>query len=133
MSQENVEVVRRAWEAWERRDMEALFALYDPAITWEQRGSPPVGLYHGHVGVGRFFGEWLEPFEAFYAHADEFIAAGNSVVVRLRQGGRGRGSGVEVAMPVVWQVYSIRDGRVIRVLGGLMDRSEALEAAGLRD
>jgi hypothetical protein len=36
-------------------------------------------------------------------------------------------------MPVVWQVYSVRAGRVIGVLGGLMDRSEALEAAGLRE
>ena len=132
MSQENVEIVRRAWEAWERRDMEALFALYDPAIIWEQRVTP-VDLYHGHEGVRRFFKEWLDPFEAYYAHADEFIAAGDSVVARLRQGGRGRGSGVEVAMPVVWQVYRIRDGRVIRVVGGLMDRSEALEAAGLRE
>jgi ketosteroid isomerase-like protein len=120
MSQENVELTRERFEA--------LLAAMNARTSTRSRN-----FYHGHEGVRRFFGEWLEPFEAFYAHADDFIAEGDSVVVRLRQGGRGRGSGVEVAMPVVWQVYRIRDGRVIRVLGGLMDRPEALEAAGLRE
>jgi ketosteroid isomerase-like protein len=36
MSQENVEIVRAAWEAWARADMEALFALYDPETVWDQ-------------------------------------------------------------------------------------------------
>jgi ketosteroid isomerase-like protein len=37
MSLENVEIVRRAWEAWEREDWEPLYALYDPAIVWDAR------------------------------------------------------------------------------------------------
>jgi len=35
MSQENLELVRRTWEAWERGDMEAIFAFYDPDIVWD--------------------------------------------------------------------------------------------------
>jgi ketosteroid isomerase-like protein len=36
MSQEDVELVRAAWEAWEQGDMEAIFEFYDPTIVWDQ-------------------------------------------------------------------------------------------------
>ena len=36
MSRENVELVRGSWEAWERGDMDAIFAFYDPEIVWDQ-------------------------------------------------------------------------------------------------
>jgi ketosteroid isomerase-like protein len=133
MSQENVEIVRRAWEAWERRDMESLFALYDPAIIWDQSRIGPIelrGLYHGHEGVRRFFREWLDPFEAFHAHAETFIDAGDRVVVGVRQGGRGKASGVDIEMPVYWQAYEIRAGLVIRI-EVVETQAEALEAAGV--
>jgi ketosteroid isomerase-like protein len=86
MPQENVEIVRRAWDAWERRDIEGLFALYDPAIIWDMSHYDDVigGVFRGHEGVRRFFGEWLEPFETYYAHAETFIDAGDNVVVEVR-------------------------------------------------
>jgi len=90
MSQENVEVVRAAWEAWERRDMEALFGFYDPEIIWDQTGYQAgelAAVYRGHDGLRRFFREWLAPFESYYAHAEEIIDAGEAVLVRCRQGG----------------------------------------------
>jgi ketosteroid isomerase-like protein len=96
MSPENVELVRAAWEAWERGDIEALFGFYDPAIVWDQTGYAGMELssvYHGHDGVKQFFRDWLAPFESYYAHAEDFIDAGEAVVVRCRQGGRGKQSG----------------------------------------
>jgi ketosteroid isomerase-like protein len=49
MSQENVEIVRRVWEAWERRDTESVLGLYDPAIVWESHALAPLGgSYRGH-------------------------------------------------------------------------------------
>jgi ketosteroid isomerase-like protein len=73
MSKENLEIVRRLMEAWERRDMEAVFALYDPAIVWDNSTlpAPNAGVYHGHEGVRQFFREWLEAFET-----QSFTAAG---------------------------------------------------------
>ena len=109
MSQENVELVRAAWEAWERGDMEAIFAFYDPEIVWDQThyGTAEMsGIYHGHDGIRRFFREWLAPFESYHAHPQEFIDAGEDVVVQIRQGGRGKRSGAEVEMPPYWQVSS---------------------------
>ena len=137
MSQENVELVRAAWEAWERGDMEAVFSFYDPEIVWDQSHTPTLelsSLYHGHDGIKRFFREWLAAFdrESYYAHAEEFIDAGEAVVVRIRQGGRGKESGVEVEMPQYWQVYRLRDGRAVRI--EVYDiEAEALEAAGLSE
>jgi ketosteroid isomerase-like protein len=135
MSEENVEVVRAAWEAWERGDMEAIFAFYDPDIVWDQTRYGPggmSGIYHGHEGIKRFFREWLAPFESYYARPEEFIDAGEAVVVRLRQGGRGKQSGVEVEMPPYWQVYRLQDGRAVRI-EVYNDQGEALKAVGLSE
>lgn len=134
MSRENVELVRAAWQAWDRREMEAIFSFYDPAIVWDQTHAPVQlsGVYRGHEGVRQFFREWLSPFENFYAYAEEFIDAGDAVVVRVRQGGRGRQSGVEVEMPHYWQVYRLRDGRAVRI-EVYSDEREAREAAGLAE
>src|SRR5207249_5441982 len=107
---QNVELVRAPWEAWARRDMDALFACYDRAIVWDHTRVDPTELaveYHGHDGVRQFFRGWLEPFESYHARPQEFIDAGQAVVVRIRQGGRGKQSGVEVEMAYFWQVYRL--------------------------
>jgi ketosteroid isomerase-like protein len=87
VSQENVGLVRAAWEAWAREDMEALFALYDPEIVWDQTDAPAElsGVYHGHDGIRQFFRSWLAPFESYHAHAEEFIDAGEAVVKGIRR------------------------------------------------
>jgi ketosteroid isomerase-like protein len=74
----------------------------------------------------------MSPFENFYAHAEEFVDAGDAVVVRVRQGGRGKQSGAEVEMPPYWQVYRLLDGRAVRIeVYG--DQRRALEAVGLAE
>jgi len=134
MSQENVEIVRASWEAWSRGDMDALFEFYDPAVEWDMTRSyvPDMGVFHGHDGVREFFGEWRAFFAEYYAEPEEFIGADESVIVRVRQGGRGRASTVSVEMPAYWQVYRLRGSRAVRV-AIYRDESEALEAAGLRE
>jgi ketosteroid isomerase-like protein len=127
--------VREAWCAWERGDMEALFTFYDPDIEWDQTrylAGGPTGIYPGHAGVRRFFREWLSPFEAFWAHAEEFIDAGECVVVRVTQGGRGTGSGIAVTMPPYLQLYRLWDRRAVRI-ETYSDEEEALKAAGLAE
>ena len=120
-------VVRALWDAWERRDTTATFALYDEDVAWDmtRSGVPGMGVYHGHAGVRQFFEEWLGTFEHFYARPQEFIDAGNHVVVQVRQGGRGKESGVEVEMPVYWHSFWVRDGKVVRVVVH-RDRDEAM-------
>jgi ketosteroid isomerase-like protein len=130
---ENVEIVRRAWEAWERRDWEPLYALYHPDIVWDASAieGPLAGIYRGHDGVRQYFSEWLESFEAHEARAEKFIEAGDDVIVGLRLKGRGKASGVEVEM-ARYNLYRIRDGLAVRV--ELYEtEAEALEAAGLSE
>ena len=136
MSQENVEIVRASWDAWERGDMEGLFALYDPEIVWDQSHYETVELsgavYRGHDGVKRFFREWLAPWDNYYSRADDFIDAEDAVVVRAIQGGRGKESGVEVAARPYWQVYWLRAGLIVRI-EPYDSRARALEAVGLSE
>jgi ketosteroid isomerase-like protein len=131
MSKEPVEIVRRIWEAAKRRDTEAVFALYDPAIVWVQSTlpSPTAGTYFGHDGVRELFRQWLETFETFDLKAETFIGAGRDVVVGYRLSGRGKTSGAAVEMRR-WNVYTVRNGLVIRV-DVFMTEAEALEVAGL--
>jgi ketosteroid isomerase-like protein len=132
MSEENVEIVRRVWQAAEGGDMDALFALYDPDIVWKSYFFGPIefgGLYRGHEGVRQFFRDWLESFETYQAHAEIFIDGGDNVVVGYRVSGRGKASGAQVDMHR-WNVYAVRNGLVtyVEIFGS---KAQALDAAGL--
>jgi len=117
MTPTDSEVVRALWDAWERRDTPAMFELYREDIVWDMTRSqvPGMGVYHGFEGVRQFFEEWLGTFERFYARPEEFADAGDHIVVRVRQGGRGKESGVDVEMPVYWQSFWLRDGKIERI------------------
>jgi ketosteroid isomerase-like protein len=133
-SEDSLQIVREAWEAWERGDMETVFDFYDPAIEWDMTESevPDMGVFRGHAGVRNFFREWMAPFQDYYAHAEDFTLGSEGVVVRMRQGGRGKGSGADVEMPPLWQVYRLRAGRAVRV-EIYRDEARAREAAGVPD
>jgi ketosteroid isomerase-like protein len=66
------------------------------------------------------------------AHAEEFIDAGDCVVVRVRQGAQGNRSGALVEMAPYWQVCRLRDAQAVRV-EVYRDEADALEAVGLRE
>jgi ketosteroid isomerase-like protein len=113
--------------------MVAVFDFYDPAVEWDMSESdvPDMGVFRGHDGVRRFFREWMAPFHDYYAHAEDFKLGSEGVLVRIRQGGRGKQSGVDVEMPPLWQLYRLRAGRAVRV-EIYRDEDRAREAAGLR-
>jgi ketosteroid isomerase-like protein len=132
MSQDNVDIVRASWEAWEQGDMRALFDFYDPGVEWDMTHAyvPGMGIYHGHEGIREFFREWGDFFAEYHAEPQQYLAADENVMVRVRQSGRGRVSSVGVEMPAYWQVYRLRDGRAVRV-EIYRDEAEALAAIGL--
>lgn len=132
MSEQNVQIVRASWDAWARGDMDALFEFYDPDVEWDMSHSyvPDMGVFHGHDGIREFFREWRMFFAEYWAEPEEFVGGADTVIVRVRQGGRGRASTVGVEMPAYWQVYRLRDGRAVRV-EIYREESEARKAAGL--
>ena len=134
MSQENVEIVRRAWEAWIRGDLDALFETFDPAVEWDTttfEGWPESRAYHRHEGVRRFFEEWLATWERYEAGVDEYLDVDDRVLVLCWQRGSVRGSSVPVQMDYA-QLCTLKRGLVCR-MAVYSDRGEALKAVGLRE
>jgi|SRR5215211_2726855 len=139
MSRENVEVVRRMFDAAGRRDSATVLSLYDPEVEWDNSRGPFSDLfgrevYRGHEGVRRFFREYYAPetWQSVEDHLEELIDVGANVVSVVNTRARGRASGVEVKWTHNAGLWTIRGGRIVRVAWyGSVD--EALEAAGLRE
>jgi ketosteroid isomerase-like protein len=132
MSQENVELVREAFEAFLAGDVAKTAQLVDPELEFHGTIG---GLQEGQVARGQsqidetFEAEDLEAWEERRLEAEEFIDAGDDVVVLLHEYRRGRGSGVELQLKTA-VVVAVSGGRVRRIQG-YMDRVAALDAAGL--
>lgn len=134
--EENVEIVRRLFEAAARRDTNALFDLYDPYIVWDasrtQRGAITGKVVQGREGLLKWLREWYDVWETMDDVLEELIDVGQQRVVSIMtQRGRGRASGVEVANRL-GTVWTIQDGKVIRAVW-FPSREDALEAVGLSD
>jgi ketosteroid isomerase-like protein len=134
MSQENVEVVREVFESFVGGDWEKTAQLVDPEVEFHGTVG---GLEEGRVARGlpeaiqTFEDEDLEAWEERRLEAEEFIDAGDDVIVLLHEFRRGRGSGIELETDTA-VVCAVSGGRVVRIQG-YMDRHAALEAAGLRE
>jgi ketosteroid isomerase-like protein len=132
MSEENVEIIRRAYERWNRRDSGWATAV---APEFEYVASAAfVGLSGGHRGLEgftRMLEQFWGEFDEAHAEPQEFIEAGDSVLAVITFRGSGKQSGVEVNMEV-FQLWTLRDGKVVRGQG-FSDRAEALEAVGLSE
>ena len=134
MSQENVEIVRNVYEATLRSDWNSMSELIDP--DFEFRGTVG-GLEEGRIARGAqqfrdvFEKEDLDAWEERRFEPEDFIDAGDCVVVLQREYRRGRASGVELETETA-VVFEVRDGRVVRIQG-YMDPALALEAVGLSE
>jgi ketosteroid isomerase-like protein len=135
MSQENVEVIRKAVEAINRRDPDAFLALLHPDVEWEDSGGYPGarGTYRGRGEVRELFEEvFLEAWESFHVEVEEITEASDDrVFFEALLTTRGKGSGVETELRA-WNVFWLADGKVAR-RQVIWTRDEALEAAGLRE
>lgn len=134
MSRENVEVVRRLYDAVARHDTEAVLELYDSEAEYDFSGSP-VGvflgqtLYRGHEGIRSMFRDRYEAWETIDDRLEELIDVGEQVISVVATRGRGRASGADVELNHAG-LWTVRDGKVLRV-SWLSSRDEALDAAGL--
>jgi ketosteroid isomerase-like protein len=133
MSQGNVEIVRQIYGRWERGDFRAGQEIYDPYVLLVLRPEfPEAGAYCGPNEIRKYMREdFLADFADASIAGEEFIDAGDSVIVRVNQQATGPESGVPVGMRY-YQVWTFRGSLVIRI-ESIRERADALQAAGLSE
>ena len=102
MSQENVEIARLAYEAFNRGDIAGVLDLGAPDVEWQDLAVIDTRVATGKAPVGAFFETVMEPFEDVRREPEEIIdLGGNRVLVLFHTTGRGKGSGGLTAHPVM--------------------------------
>ena len=131
MSQENVEIVRAFFEAWNAGDMDAVRETYDPYVVVRYADGWPEGLepIMGREAVMRQWEQQREPFDADTIELIEVIDLGDRVVARFIW--RAAGSGPDLNIEVT-SVSTARNGKTILV-EFFWDHAEALETLGLSE
>ena len=132
MSQENVEIVQAALDAFERGGLDATLPFYDPEVTWQEaEDEPEAETYRGHDGIRALVRKWLVPFDDLRIEPEDFIDAGEAVVMPYRFRGRERSSGKDITAPETW-VFWLRGGKISTVRE-YRHTAEALGAVGLSE
>jgi ketosteroid isomerase-like protein len=128
MESSDIQLVREAFEAFARGDLDAALELCDPDIVVRDPGRTGSTI-QGRDGLRGFWEEWLENWQEYRVEPQEFIEAGGEVLAHTHQMGLGKLSGIEVGQDL-FQVFRVRDCRVVeyRIYA---ERAEALESVGL--
>ena len=130
MSEENVEVVRSIYDGW--LTGEPGYEHMDTEIAMvESKTLPGAVEAYGIDAVRRYIESFAKYWEDIRFEPQEYIDAGDQVIVTARLLGFGKHSGVAVER--TWSyVWTVRDGKALR-MDEYADHDEALEAAGLRE
>ena len=132
MSEENVEVVKAAFDAWNAGDMDAVRECYDPGVVIgrELEGFPETGPFVGRDAVMRQWERSREPWgDTVTVEPVSIIDAGDRVVARQVVHGVGRGPALHVEFTAV---CTLRNGRIF-YFEFFWDHAEALKAVGLSE
>jgi uncharacterized protein len=130
VAQEDIDLIRRLYDAFNSGGLDAIYEWLDPEIEWV---NPPESIdhqtFHGHEGVAAWYRELLSPqFDSVTFHPEEFVEIGGRIVVRCRGAVRTRGTGHELELPFT-HLVTVRGGKVASVRM-FSDTSEAMRVAG---
>jgi ketosteroid isomerase-like protein len=129
---EDVERLRSAYEAFNEGGVDAILERLAPEFQVRDRPtSPDRETRYGVEGIKQLFDSYMEAFDALRLEPEEFIDAGDQIVVSLHQRVRGKGSGAEVVGHIA-HIWTMRDGKVLslRIFGDKDSALEALRAEG---
>ena len=132
MSERNLEIVRRAWDAWADKDMDRLIEDWDPEIEWDLSHfaeAPPDARYRGVAQVMTLIANWMAAWETYEATVEEAAAAGDTVLLIVRRRARLRETG-EQSDTVAAQVWTLRDERIVSITS-YSDLEAGRRAAGV--
>ena len=136
MSQEDVEIVRSLFEAFNRGDIGAGAKLMDEGVVFDARGMELENedfarVYFGPEGVRDFWRAWLPAWIDMQVEIRWIREVGDRVIVWLHQRQIGRVSQIPVEFYVAWD-FLFRDGKIVR-MAFFRDERKALEAVGLSE
>jgi ketosteroid isomerase-like protein len=134
MSEQNVEIVRSAYEALNRGDMVAWRNLVDPAVEFVDHNPTPdaSGRLYGRDALEQYLARFQGEFDAFRAEVMEFTPLGDRVVCAVIWRGTGKGSSAAVEWHGA-ELVTVRDGQIVRGESGFPSKEAALKAAGLAE
>jgi len=133
VSQENVEVVRRAYAHFQATG-DLLDELLAADLEWDMSkfgGWPEQQLYRGAGGARVFIGQWVAPWDDYQLEIDALHDVGDVVVAVARQRTRSKATGMVITDQFA-QVWTLRDGVAVRI-EAYHDVDEALKAADLKE
>jgi ketosteroid isomerase-like protein len=131
VSQDNIAIGRSATEAFNRGDLDAWLAHFDPEIEWyAARDEPEPGPFRGHDGLLEMVARWTEIFPDLRVDVQEYIDAGEHLIAPVRFLGHTTGSDADVVVEEV-VVNTYRDGKIVEVRE-YRTREEAFEAVAER-
>ena len=131
MSQENVEIVGQFYEAFERRDWDAMFRDTHADFEMTTQIGPTAGTKRGREPVTAYAEDYLTAFDTFTWEPDEFFENGDQVVALVTIRAQPRGGSVDLVTHN-GHLWTIRDG-VILSMETFPKPGKALEAAGLSE
>jgi ketosteroid isomerase-like protein len=131
MSQENLEIVRRAIGAVNQRDVSLYLALCAPDVELISPAAPLEGANTGAEGIQRFFSAVEEATSDFRLDAERVEAVGDDRVLAFGQVSMMSQGGIPFAQPFA-NVYDLVEGKLRRVRI-YRDSDEALKALGLAE
>ena len=131
MSEENVEILREAIDAFNRGDGDTWIEYFDPEIEWHDVPSlPGGGVHRGQAALRRHFDDFSDTWGEVSTSIHEIESIDDQVVARHRWVAVGKESRIPVEIPETGAIYEFRQGRIFRVLQ-FVTHDEALEATGL--
>jgi ketosteroid isomerase-like protein len=132
MSQENVETVRRIYEAWANGDFSAGADDLDQHVVFVVSPDfPTFGVFLGRDGVRSYMQDFLEQWERMTVEATHIEAVGDTVLAQVVQHGKGRASGIELDLPH-FMLFTFRGKKIVRI-ESIISKDEASEAVGMSE
>ena len=131
MSQENVEIVRASFEAWNAKDMDGYHELYDPhAILRLPEDWPEPGPYFGRDAVMRYLREFRSAWDTDGAQpVSDFVDVGDRVAVTFGLHGGARGPEANLNLSII---FTVREGKILAA-EAFKDRAEVLGLLGMQE
>ena len=131
MSQENVEIVRAVYDCWRRGDFRATANKVAPNFEWKQLHGVVEPGSHVGADASRALRSIFEIYEDLRVEAEEYVDAGDTIVVVARAHGTARGRGLHMDQRLAF-VWTVREGTPVQ-MEQYPNREDALKAVGLEE